>query len=130
METKELIINALNAAIDAFASDGHKVYPSDVVVDYNPDTIRVASFIDRHPGWIKIHVTLKEGTGLFFLSSKTTMFGNTYYIAWEEDDGFHTVSTLLKRKYETLRRTDKALYLKYLSQVKEELDNIIIKGLF
>lgn len=129
METKELIINALNAAIDAFASDGHKVYPGDKVIDYNIDSVNVAPFIDRHPGWIRLYVTLKEGTGLFFLSSKTTMFGNTYYIAWEEDNGFHTVSTLLRRKYETLRRTDKALYLKYLSQVKEELDNIISKGL-
>lgn len=130
METKELIINVLNAAIDAFASNGHKIYPGDVVVDYNPDTIRVASFIDRHPGWIRLYVTLKEGTGLFFLSSKTTMVGNIYYIAWEEDNGFHTVSALLRSRYETLRRTDMPLYYEYLSQVEEELDNIITKGLF
>lgn len=129
METKELIINVLNAAIDAFANNGYKVYPGDVVIDYNPDTIRVASFIDRHPGWIKLYVTLEEGTGCFFLSSKTTMVGNTYLIAWEEDDDFHTVSTLLRRKYKTLRKTDIPLYYEYLSQVEEELDNIITKGL-
>ena len=130
METKELVIDVLNEAMKAFQTNGGKLYSEDVVVDYNPDTIRVASFVDRHPGWIKLYVTLREGTGCFFLSSKATMIGNIYYIAWEEDNGFHSVSTLLRRKYETLRKIDRALYLKYLSQVEEELDNIITKGLF
>lgn len=130
METKELVIDVLNAAIDAFANNGHKAYPGDKVVDYNINSVRIAPFTDRHPGWIKLYVTLEEGTGLFFLSSKTTMIGNIYYIAWEEDNGFHTVSTLLRRKYGTLRRTDRALYFEYLNQVEEELDNIITKGLF
>jgi hypothetical protein len=130
METKELVIDVLNEAMKAFQGNGGKLYPGDVVVDYNPDTIRVASFIDRHPGWIKLYVTLEEGTGLFFLSSKTTMVGNICYIAWEEDNSFHTVSALLRSRYETLRRTDMPLYYEYLSQVEEELDNIITKGLF
>lgn len=130
METKELVIDVLNEAMKAFQTNGGKLHPENVVVDYNPDTIRVASFVDRHPGWIKLYVTLREGTGCFFLSSEAALLGGIYYIAWEEDNGFHTVSTLLRRKYETLRKTDKVLYFEYLNQVEEELDNIITKGLF
>lgn len=130
METKELVIDILNAAIDAFASNGHKVYPGDKVVDYNVESVRIAPYGDRHPGWIKLFVTLEEGSGLFFLSSKLTMTGNVYYVAWEEDNGFHSVGELLRRKHAALRRTDRTLYYKYLDQAEAEIEGIIVKGLF
>lgn len=130
METKQLLIDILNAAIEAFRSDGYKVYFGDQVVDYNVENIRIAPYIDRHPGWIKLGVTLKEGSGVFFLSSRTSMLGNTYYIAWEEDNSSHSVMSLMKTKYNVLLKQDRKQFLERARQVYTIMDDLITRGLF
>lgn len=127
METKEILIIALNMAIKSFKERGGKVFSGDVVVDYNKDNIKVASFIDRHPGWIKLYVTLQEGTGLFFIKSESSMWGNNYYIAWEEDDSYVIPWDVAYPTYKTLYGKENRLSVYRL--LKEELEDIIIKGL-
>ena len=114
---EKLLVDVLNNALKAFQDNGGKVYPGDIVVDYNPENVKVASFIDRHPGWIKLYVTLEEGTGLFFIKSETTMFGNIYYIAWEEDNSSCSLAKLCNG--------NRDIY----SVVRNELEKIVTKGL-
>lgn len=127
METKAIVLAALNAAITSFKERGGKVYSGDIVIDYNPDNVGVASFIERHPGWVKLYVTLQEGTGLFFLKCESSAWGNTYFLAWEEDN-FHVIPwTAAYPTYKTLygKENNVAVY-KLLSA---ELERIISKGL-
>lgn len=129
MNTKELMIDVLNGAIELYTENGGKVYPGDKIVDYNLDTIRIAPFTDRHPGWIKLYVQLKEGTGEIFFSMKSTMHGNEYYIAWESDNGFHTAFECLRRRFPK-GSIEHELFIEHYKQVREELEDIIRKGLF
>ena len=92
METKELFIKALNKAIEAFKAQKSLSIGGDVVVDYIPEKCKIATYIDRHPGWIKLPVLLEEGTGYIFLMVKN----GSIFIAWEADAKPHALLDLLE----------------------------------
>lgn len=89
------MIKALNRAIKVYKSNNHRPMLGDIVLSYDQDNTKVATYIERHPGCIMLPVKLEEGTGYFFLMSESTMFGNRIYIAWEEDDHMHPLRGLL-----------------------------------
>lgn len=122
MEAKDLVISALNGAIKLYARDGGRIYEGDEVVDYNIDSIKVANFTYRHPGWIMLYVKLKEGSGCFFLKMEYSMFINKVYIAWEEDN-------VPRGMLECLRYDNKDFSTMYYKDVKNEFEQIINKGL-
>ena len=95
MEQKELIIEALNRAIEVYKSNSHQPMWGDIVTNFNVDRTSVGTYLTRHPGCILLPVTLKEGSGFLFIRIDTTMLGNKAYLAWEEDDTMHSVAELL-----------------------------------
>lgn len=92
METRELFIKVLNGVIKGYKTQKGLPVGSDVVVDYIPEECKIASYLDRHPGWIKLPVVLKEGTGYVFLSTKWSI---RIKLAWEEDDRPYELSALI-----------------------------------
>lgn len=92
METKELFIKVLNKAIEAYKAQKNLSIGGDVVVDYVPEKCRIASYLDRHPGWIKLPVLLEEGTGYIFLKVRYDII----VLAWEEDIKPHALHDLLE----------------------------------
>ena len=126
METKAIVMTALNAALLLFSKRGGKISYRDVVVDYNRDDVKVATFCTRHPGWIELYVRLEEGTGLFFIKSETTMYGNIYYIAWEEDNSSSSFLEITRDLYKNIYGKD---YKKALKLLYKELEYIVTKGL-
>lgn len=80
------VIEVLNRAIVMYKDENHQPLWGDVVVRYNADACKIASYINRHPGCIKMPATLKEGTGYIFLKEETTKLGNKVYLCWEEDN--------------------------------------------
>ena len=92
---EQLIITALNRAIKVYKTNTGQPMWGDIVTSFSSENTKVATFIDRHPGCIKLPVRLEEGTGYFFLKSESTMLGNFIYIAWEEDDSMHPLRGLI-----------------------------------
>jgi hypothetical protein len=95
MEQKELVIEALNRAIRVWKSEVHQPTWGDVVVDFNVDRCKIASYLTRHPGCIMLPVLLEEGSGFIFLRSDTKILRNVISIAWESDNEMHQLETLM-----------------------------------
>ena len=94
MEQKELIIEALNRAIRVWKSEAHQPTWGDVVVDFNTDRCKIASYLTRHPGCIMLPVALEEGTGFIFIRDHTTVLGSTVSLCWEEDNTLRALKDL------------------------------------
>jgi hypothetical protein len=94
MEQKELIIEALNRAIRVWKSEAHQPTWGDVVVDFNVDRCKIASYLTRHPGCIMLPVILEEGSGYIFMREHTTMLGYTVSLCWEEDNTLRSLTNL------------------------------------
>lgn len=92
---EQLVIIALNRAIKVYKTNTGQPLFGDVVASFDSKNTKVATFIERHPGCIKLPVRLEEGTGYFFLKAESTMLGNRIYIAWEEDDSMHPLRGLI-----------------------------------
>lgn len=90
----ENVIKVLNRAIVMYKEENHQPLWGDVVMNYNAENCKIASYITRHPGCVKMPVTLKEGTGYIFLKEETTMLGNKVYLCWEEDDTMRPLEDL------------------------------------
>lgn len=91
METKDLFIKVLNKAIEAYKAQKNLPVGGDIVVNFIPEKCKIASYLDRHPGWIKLPVLLEEGTGYVFLMVKN----GSIFIAWEADGKPHALLDLL-----------------------------------
>lgn len=126
METKQLVIDALNGALQFYAENGGRVhFPEDKVIDYNIETSKIASFIDRHPGWIKLSVSLVEGGGIYFIKSKYEGMYNSYQIAWEEDNHFYDSMECFKQIHPDMKKEDKHHFYECCKAIDKELSDII-----
>lgn len=113
----ENVIKVLDRAIVMYKLENHQPLWGDVVMNYNAENCKIASYITRHPGCVKMPVTLKEGTGYIFLKEETTMLGSNVYLCWEEDDTMRPLEDLCDNPDE-------------LKIVRKELLNIIMDIIF
>lgn len=128
METKQLVIDALNGALQFYAENGGRVhFPEDRVIDYNVETSKIASFIDRHPGWIKLSVSLIEGGGIYFIRSVQEFMYSSYEIAWEEDNGHHGSLECFKKMHPDMKKEDRHQFNECCRAINKELSTIIRK---
>lgn len=128
METKQLVIDALNGALQFYAENGGRAhFPEDKVIGYNVETSRIASFEDRHPGWVKLSVQLIEGGGIYFIKPVfTSGICTSYAIAWEEDNNAYNHRDCLKKvRFPELKSKDFHLYIEHFNELKEELSRIV-----
>lgn len=114
----EKVIKAFNRAIVMHKNENYQPLWGDVVVKYSAEDCKIASYIDRHPGCIKLPVTLKEGTGYIFMKEETKMLGsNKIYLCWEEDNTMRSLEDLCDNPDE-------------LKAIHKELLSIIINVIF
>lgn len=98
----EKIIKAFNEAIRMYEIRTYEPELKANVIEYYPEKAKIASYLDRHPGYIKLPVKLEEGSGYMFLKSEWSVFSTTIYLAWESDDEIYSLKSLIGREEASL----------------------------